>query len=176
MKLLTKTGTIYNKILGSLFVLSCVILVLIMLSVSLNVVMRYFIGRPQGWVIETVSYSLLFITFLAAAWVLHKEEHIKMDLVLNRLSPRGQSVLNTVTSILASIMWLALTWYSSQITWTLFQGGDRIHTILEPLKAPLVAVIPIGSFLLFIQSLRRTHGFLRGWRASSEETRVTDRP
>ncbi len=175
MKQLTKTGTIFDKIMGILFVFACVLLVFMMLSVGFDVLMRYFVGRPQIWVIEVVAYSLLFITFLAAAWVLRGEGHVKMDLVLDRLSPRGRATLNIVTSTLATIMWLVIAFYTSQLVWILFQRGEIMNTALKPPKAPLVAVIPLGSFLLFIQSLRRTYGYLGSWRTTSEQIKVADK-
>jgi len=169
MKLLTKIGTNFDKIMGILFVFASVLLVFTMFSVCLDVVMRYFVSRPQRWVIEVVAYCLLFMTFLAGAWVLKKEGHVKIDLVVDRLKPRGRAMLNTITSVFAAIMWLVLTWYTSQLVWDLFQRGELMPTALEPPKAPLVVIIPLGSFLLFVQSLRRANGFLGGWRASPEK-------
>ena len=170
MKLLTRSGAVLDKILGSLFVLACILLVFIMLAVVVDVVMRYSGMHPILGVNEIVEYSLLFITFLAAAWILKKEGHIRISIVLDWLNPRPRATINTLTSIVAVIIWAVIAWYSGQVTWDLFQAGEHIGaSLLEPLKAPLVAIIFVGSFLLFIQSLRKTHGYLRSRRLSPKQ-------
>jgi len=164
LKLLTRSGTIFDRIIGFLFFLASVILALGVLIISVDVVLRYFVRQPLGWVIEVVAFSLLFITFLGAAWVLRIERHVKVDLVLNLLNPGARAALNITTSVLGGIMCLLLAWYSGHLTWDLFQSGERTITVLEWLKAPLVAVIPLGSFLLSIQFLRRAYAYLVRWR------------
>ncbi len=169
LKLLARSGTIFDHIIRVIFLLTCIVLALIMLSVVLEVVMRYFLDRPLIWTIEAVSFALVFITFLSAAWILKKDKHVKLDLVIDRLNPRAQAQLNMIIYVFSSIVWLVVTWYSGLATWHLFQTGERIETMMEPLKAPLVAMVPVGSFLLFIQSLRGAYGYLEGRRALSEQ-------
>ena len=63
----------FDHILRILVAIACVILSLVMLSVCLEVFLRYFLNRPQVWVIELSEYALLYITFLSAAWVLKSD-------------------------------------------------------------------------------------------------------
>lgn len=166
--MINKVRDFFNKISLICFVLACIILVLVWLSVNYQVVVRYFLLGSATWVIESVTYALLFITFLASAWVLKRDKHAKMDMVVNMLKPGGQVLLNTVTYILATILWLVIAVYSGYLTWTLIQDGVRLSTLLEPLKWPLVAVIPVGSFLLATQCLMRVIGHIRSWRVLRE--------
>jgi len=141
-----------------------------MLSVSVGVAQRYLLNRTIPWLLEVTEYILLFMTLLAAAWVLKKEGHVKLDLVLNYLSPRNQALINTITSLIGAGVFLVVTWYSIETTLKLFQlGFYEPETILQTRKWILVAVIPLGSFLLFIQLLRRSHSFLRRWRWAPDE-------
>ena len=171
LKLGTGTGLIFDKFLNGGFLLSSALLIFILLSLCAEVVMRYFVGHPFGWVIEVVSLSLIFIPFLGAAWLLKKDGHVKMELVLECLNPRAQSMLNIFTSVLSALLWLVIAWYGGEVTFGAFQSGEHIPlSILEPLKAPLFMIIPIGSFLLFIQSIRNIFRYLRSWRASPKQT------
>ncbi len=160
---MAKAGVVFDNIIGFLVGFVSVLLVLVVFVISLEVILRNLVGRPQTWVIEVAEFSLLFITFLGAAWVLKMDRHVKLDVVLNRLSPKGQGLANIITSMLSAIVCLVITWYSALATWDLFQSGVHAMTPLEPPKAPFMAVVTIGSFLLFIQFLRRTHGYLRKW-------------
>jgi len=171
VKLLRRSEAIFDRIMRALFTLACVVLVFTLLSVSYEIMMRYFLSRPQIWVVECASYGLVFITFLSTVWVLKNERHVKMSWLLDRLNPRNQALLNIITSILGAIVWLVIAWYAGQLTWSMYLEGAKIDTALEPFKAPLVAIIPIGSFLLSIQLLRQAYGYLRNWRALPEEKR-----
>ena len=137
-----------------------------MLAVGAEVVMRYFFNRPLLWVVEVTGLTLLYITFLVAAWVLRREQHVKMDMVLSRLSPRTQAILNIITSTLSAVIFLAITWYGAWATWEHFKAGYYTSTTMEIPYVYVLIIIPIGSLLLFIQFLRRIHGHIRSFRAS----------
>jgi len=164
--LVTKVNSIFNRTLGITAILGGILLGFMLFSVCLEVVLRYVVGRPTVWVTEITGYLLVYIPFLVAAWVLRREGHVRMDLVLNQLSPKTQSLVNVITSIVGAIVCLLIAWYGIKVTWDHYQTGFLTMTLLMLPKWPLLAVIPVGSFLLFIQLLRRTYNYLVLWRAS----------
>jgi len=164
MRLVRKLTIIFDRIVGFAHILAGILLIFAMVSVSAAIASRYLLGHPIGWVIEISEYILLYVTFLVAAWVLREEGHVKMEIVLSRLNPRVQSLINTITSAISAIICLILTWYGVKVTWDLFQGGYFTPTILELPKFIIIAVIFVGSFLLFVQFMRRGHGYLEGWK------------
>ncbi len=167
MKLLTKVTAIFDRTISLLAFLAAILLILIMLSVSAEVFMRQSLARPLVGVLEITEISLLFITFLGAAWLLKRDGHVKMDLVINRLGPRTQVVVNIIMSILAAITCLVIVWYSAEVTWDHFQRGLIRPGFLEVPNVYVLPVIPLGIFLLFVQFLRRIYGYLRSWKALS---------
>ena len=166
MRLLNKLSGIFDRTNDILTFLAVLFLAFITLLVTTEVVMRYFLGHSIIWVMEVSEYSLLWMTFLSTAWVLRREAHVKMDMVLNRLKPGTQSLLNILTSIIGAIVCFVIAWYSAGVTWDQFLRGVARVGMVDIPKAPVMAIIPIGSFLLFIQFLRRSYGYLRSWRAS----------
>ena len=161
-----KANDIFDHSLGYMAFLAAILLIFITLSVTAGVVMRYLLERPIIWVVEISQYSLLFIAFLGAAWVLKRERHVKMDLLIEHLGPRNKNILNIITSTLAAITCLVVTWYSLLSTVTYFQLDYFTPTILEVRQWILLAIIPVGSFLLFIQFIRRTYNYWRAWKLS----------
>ena len=169
MNLRTKCSRVFDGSNSVLAVMGAVILVLVMLSVCYNVFTRYFLHFTTAGMFEIWEYSLLYMTMLGAAWLLKKEGHVSVDIVLTHLKPRAQAMVNIITSLLGALMFLALAWYGSEATWRLFQAGTRIPGDLFPPKGAIVIIIPIGSFLLFIQFLRRTYGYFTGWRVIADK-------
>ena len=165
MKILTKAGNIIDHINNGFAVFAIILLILVMLAISYDVVIRRVFGSIP-WVLEVSEFALLYIVFLAAAWLLRKDGHVKMDLLLLRLKPRTQAIINTITSIAGALTCLVIAWYSTGVTIQYFIDKTvAMPTVIEPLKWPTFIIIPIGTFMLFIQFVRRTYGFIRVARA-----------
>ncbi len=169
MKLLTKLGSAFDRIIGVMAGAASVILAFAFLSVCVDVVMRYFLNRPMIWVEELTEESLLYITFLGAAWVLRREGHVKIDLVVNRLGWRAQTWLGIVSSIVGIVISLVLIYYGARVTWDQWVRGVYWTTTLSIPNAYYLVIVPIGSFLLLIQFLRRTYRQCIELRASPEQ-------
>ena len=161
----TKAGTIFDLVTKSLTWLACAFLMFATLAVSVDVVLRYFFNRPTVWVLEICEYILLYIVFLGAAWVLKEEGHVKIGLLVDRLSPKTQTITIVITSILGLTVCIVLGIYGTQVTWDYFQRGVPTLEFLKLPKFLVLMIIPIGSYLLSIQFLRRSYGYLRTWRS-----------
>lgn len=70
--------------------LAAAALVASMLLIAYAVVMRYFLNQPPAWVDELVGYLLVAAVMLAAADALLQGEHIAVDILTDRLGPRGR--------------------------------------------------------------------------------------
>ncbi len=169
-----KIARIFDGILNFCASFAGVLISLAILGIASDVALRYFFNSPIFGMIEVVEYSLLWITFLLAAWVLRREKHVKMDLVLKRLKPTAQSLVNIITSVLSAIAFLVMTWFAAALAWKSFTMGYPNFTPLAPPLWPIQVIVPIGSFLLFLQLLRMTRGYWKNWRrARAEEPRLT---
>jgi len=164
MKLLMKANAIFDRTLDILAIFAGIIIVVTMLLVTAKVIMRL-LDHPIVWVIEITQISLVFMTFLATTWVLRKEGHVIMDLLVNRLGDKSRDLTNVITSILAAIICLIITAYGIMVGWDYYQI-DFIYagTLLIP-AFYLQAVVPLGTLLLSIQFLRRAYGYLGKLRA-----------
>ncbi len=167
MKLVRRVSNVFDRINSLFAAMVGLILLWLMLCVSYTVVIRYIWGETIPWLFEIWEYSLLWIPFLGAAWLLQREGHVNMDFVVIRLKPRTQAALNTITSLLGAILFLAVTWYGTEATWETFQSVYRVPGILYPPFGPILMIIPIGSSLLFVQFWRRSYRHYRLWRTLS---------
>ena len=166
MKLSTKVATTFNRTNDILALLASVILIFIWWSVLAEIVMRYFLNRPLIWVVEITEMLLVYIAFLTAAWLLKREGHVTIEIVLEQLKPSSRALINTITSVLCAILCLFVMWYSVETTWDLFQRGTASFTMIMLPKWITLVIVPVGFFLLFIQFLIRAYGYLDRWRAS----------
>lgn len=165
MRLLRRCAIFFDWALNAGAFLSGALIILVMASIGADVIMRYFFGHPQIWVLETTEISLLYMTFLGSAWVLKKEGHVSMDLLLNRLNHRAQAFCNGITSILGSVVCLVVAWYGTAFTLDQLARHVRRESLLAIPTGYIVMIIPVGSLLLLLQFLRRSVGYFQQWRA-----------
>ena len=130
------------------------IFVMIMLVV-LDVAGRVLLNRPLTGTPEIIKISIPAITFLQIGYVLMIEAHIRSGVILDRVSPRKQAVLNIVAAAMG--IWVfALNfhagWNLMNVAWAVGEyegeGALRVPT------APVRTIIQFGSAVMVIQFIR----------------------
>ena len=167
MKWLTSVMALFDRILGLTPVLASVLLYFTTVVVCYEVVMRYFFNMPTAWVIEITSLTLLWVPFLVAAWVLKRNGHVRMDLLLLQFGEKKQALINVITFLLTAVTCAVLIIYGVKVAWQLFQDGYKTETLLRLTKWPLLLIIPFAFLLMLIESLRKTAEAVKKWRSLS---------
>jgi C4-dicarboxylate transporter, DctQ subunit len=107
------------------------------------VVMRYAFNRPPAWVDDAVGFLLVLIVMLAAAQVLRRGEHIGVDLLTTRLSPRAQrwaQAWAALGALAASLVLVLNGWNTALFSRQLgivAEGNVEIPVYLVQLALPL---------------------------------------
>ncbi len=146
-----KNNTTFDKILKVTVIISASLVLSIAFLVSFSVISRYFFGKPFAWVIEISEYLLLWSTFVAAAWVLKEDAHIKIDLVINFFSTSTRRSIELGTQILGALLFLAIAVYGFVEAYSFYERGIAAVGMLRVPKYLLLLSIPTGSLLLTVQ-------------------------
>ena len=150
-----KLGFVFDRALEVMAILASLVLIFVIVIVVADALGRYFFGFYIIWVTLISEYSLLYITFLGGAWLLREEKHVSVELVTDHLGKRTQAMLGIITSLIGVIVYTFLFSYGMIVTVDHFQRGIYDPGILRFPKAPVILIIPIGSFFLVVQFLRR---------------------
>ena len=153
--LLTKAGKAFDRLLDFFAVLAGIVAAFITVAVSAGIITRFVFNRPMSWVIEISEYSLLYIAFLSAAWVMKNNQHVSVDLVYNWFTPKNKVIADLFTSILGGLVFLIVTYYGFKVTRNQYITKYFTPTFLEAPKFIVTLIIPVGSFLLLIQIIRK---------------------
>src|SRR3972149_6260098 len=126
----------------------------LMLITVYEVVMRYFLRLPTGRTQELEQYYLLVgVIFFAIGFTLLEEGHVTVDLVVSKLPPRVQLVMDGVIASAVIIVFAILLTWGGVVLALRHQTATTAVT-----KMPLFIgyiLIPIGSFLLLLQAVIR---------------------
>ena len=152
---------VFDLIVDGGAILAAILMVAVMLTTTIKVVFRY--GLREGLIgIDQISGTmLLYITFLGAAWVLRREEHVTLDLLVGRIGPEIRRQLLIWGSLAGAVVCLAISGFGTFETISSWQRGIRIPAELEIPRAINLVVIPIGCLFLGLQFARRAW---RHWR------------
>jgi C4-dicarboxylate transporter, DctQ subunit len=148
-------GRWFDLVLGGLSYVAGAILVVMGVSILIEIVMRYFFNQPTRWVVEFSEYMLLYMAFLAGAWVLRSDGHVKVDMLVEVLPLRIQAVLHRVTSGVGALVCGLFFGFSAVFTWETFESGEVLFRAVHVPKWMVLAVIPVGLLLLTLQFIRR---------------------
>lgn len=159
MKFFTQLGRFFDRLDLALYIISGSLIVGLMFLVLVDVFLRN-INRPLIGNIELVGVGLIYFTFLGSAWVLKKGGHVNMDLVINYAPARVKNMIGVAVYLLCTTLWLVMTWYSSRTLLDAVQNHFVWPGLLQIPKAFLLPAVPIGSFLLFVESLRKSIGHI----------------
>jgi C4-dicarboxylate transporter, DctQ subunit len=124
------------------------------------VLMRGFFNAPTEWSIEISVYLIMASGFLGLAPALAGNNHISVDLITSKLSPKRNKVLHTFTSVIGLIFCLILTISSADMVLVSYEINSlSTSTLRIPLFIPQAA-IPVGSALIVLEFLRQLLGDL----------------
>jgi len=122
--------------------------------VSGDVLLRYAFSITHPWLFELTEYSLLWMTFLGAAWIMRHDGHVRMELVVSRLGPGQARWLHIIGTVLSAGILVVAFWFSLQVTVHDFGQATRLSTVIRPLKWPIEAIIPVGFAFLTVEAIR----------------------
>ncbi len=154
-----------DKSIDSFAFLGVLILIFIVITVTMEIVSRYFFGKPSIWTYEVTEYTLLWLTFLGTAWTLKEDGHVIVDLVPNALKPKPRNILFIAVSILGIIVCFIYTFYGIRVVADLAERGRLMSSVLKPPAYLLFIIIPLGNLLLTFQFIRRTQGYFNKLKA-----------
>jgi C4-dicarboxylate transporter DctQ subunit len=144
-----KANEFIQKLAGTV---ASVLLVALFLFVVFSVVSREF-GLETNFSEEFTRYSIIMMVFIGAGFVLMRDRHVKMDLVLNKFPPMVKEICHISVSLascflMAVVLWAGFQMWSMAYQWNLVSETD----LRIPLWIPQFS-IPLGAGFLFLQSL-----------------------
>ncbi len=108
---LEQRSSIYRGLVVTERIAACALLCTTLGLVVLQVVTRYVFDFPLTWTEELARFALVWLTFVAAGFVMARRIHISVDLVASKLGRRGQVILDTLALIIVILASGAMTWF-----------------------------------------------------------------
>ena len=145
----------YRLLVHALASAAALLLGAMALFVTADVVMRNVGLGTLAWVLEVSEYSLPVATLLAAPWLLLRNEHVRLDVLLGALPAPVARLLERCADVIGILVCAVFVWYGMR----LILDSARIGaTVVKTLAIPewwQYALVPVCFFLLAVEFARR---------------------
>lgn len=125
------------------------------LAVSVDVLSRNLGLGAFPWILEGSEYSLPFATFLVAPWLLRRNQHVRLDVLLSMLRPAAARLLDRIANLIGLAICAVLVVYGAR---TILDSARQGSMVMKSLVFPewwLFAPVPLCFALLAIEFVRR---------------------
>jgi len=156
MKHLQAVGRLFDRLLDICAWTGCAMLAFQVVSVSLEIIARYFFDVSFSIITPLNEWSLVYLTFFGVAWLQREGGHTSDDSVVSLLPAWVNWTAQRLGWIVAVVTCGLLTWYGALATWDNYSKSAYDFFKLPDVPIFYVyLVIPFGSLLWLIQLLRK---------------------
>lgn len=99
-------------------------LIVIVATMSLQVIARYLFDKPYQWSEELSVFALIWMTFISAGYVMAEGRHITVDMLSTRLGERGRLLLEVGSYILITVTCMLLVFGGAKFVWYVGKVGS----------------------------------------------------
>jgi TRAP-type C4-dicarboxylate transport system permease small subunit len=144
----------YNAILYGMAWLAGFLIVAMMVTITLDVVLRNLGYQSSSHFFTFTEYALLIVPCLGAPWLVREKGHIYVEILLMHLSPRGRKRLTMAVGLACIAVCLVIAWYGFQVTLTDFLQAERDVRSFDMPRWLVVGWIPLSFLMMAIEFAR----------------------
>ncbi len=132
----------------------------VMVVLLTEITLRYAFNAPTIWAHETSQHMFGAYSVLAGAYVLLHFQHVRVDVIYSRFSPRGRAILDSVTYLLFFLFCGLMLKYGIDIAWKSVKIMETTITYWHSPIYPVKCCIPLGAGLILLQGIAHYIRFL----------------
>lgn len=118
--------------------------------IAADAIGRYVFNHPIQGVLEVTELMMVFIVFLAFAYVESKNGHVRVDLVVSLLPRKLQLYIEGLVTLISLGVIGIMAWQSILYSIELRQGGNITASLGIPVS-PFLLVVAFGCLLFCFQ-------------------------
>ena len=130
-------------------------LILIMTLISAaNAVVRFIFNYSSNGLLEIQWYLFAAVFLLCSPYTLQKNEHVRIDVLSGKLSPRGLAVIDIIGTLFFLLPMVVLVlWLSLPLIADSYKINEMSANAGGLIRWPVKILLPIGFTLLALQGI-----------------------
>jgi TRAP-type C4-dicarboxylate transport system permease small subunit len=142
--------------------LLCAVVPFVMLAITYEVVARHFFDAIPLWVNDVTGYLLMAVTFLGGAFVMSREGHTRVDILVVHAGAGVQRTLTVVNAILVLLVSIVLACVAGYAVWDSFERKLSVVAVVEIPRYVVLSPIFVGCVLLCVERMLRIRALTQG--------------
>lgn len=148
----------------------------IVLAIFVEVVRRFVLEFSSVWGEETARYAFIYLVWIGAAVAVKERAHIRIDVILHYLPPRGVALFYLFGDVLTAVLaGFAIYWSMDPVlvSWKFANVTDGLRIV----RVWFLVAVPFGFSLVMlrlVQSIHRDIGDLRAGRPPFKGRKLFD--
>ncbi len=127
-------------------------LIYVMVAVLLfDVLADKFFDMTQIWTVETAQFLLAGYYFAAGPMTLKDEDHVRLDIVYDKLTTRGKAVMDAITIWMVIFFLAILLWGGISSLMYSIETNQRLPSLWAPSVVPIKVCMVISTALMILQ-------------------------
>lgn len=119
-----------------------------------NASVRFIFNYSSNGLLEIQWYLFAAVFILCSPYTLQKNEHVRIDVLAGKLSPKGQAVIDIIGTLFFLLpMVIAVLWLSLPLVADSFRINEMSANAGGLIRWPVKAILPIGFTLLALQGI-----------------------
>lgn len=150
----------FEQLAAMLAAIAALMILAMSLWITYDVLARYFFDVASPWSFDLSEYALVWITYLAAPWVLLRDRHVRVEILTDALPIGWQRAFGIAVSGLAMLICAVLAWRTGMAAVEYYQNNVMMPRIWRIPRIWPYCVVPVGSALLTVALAIRLHLYM----------------
>lgn len=147
-----------NRLMATLGGMLMSIVVVLFLT---NIISRE-INKPIQGLLQLAVFATIIVVYMGLAYCEDKDEHIKIEVIVSRLSLNAQKILKNVIAKVVEIVVLSICIYAAALdAYSAFITKASITGTVPMILWPVKSMIFVGLFLFWLQILLNLIRFIK---------------
>ena len=139
-----------SRLIGRFVMYTIVVMVGVLL---LGAITRNILNMPLAWTVEMAQFIITAYYIVGGAYSMQLGDHVRMDLIYDRFSPKNKAKIDVATNIFLVIYLITLLVGSISSTMYAIEYGERKFSQWNPSMIPIKVIMVFGIFLMLLQSI-----------------------
>ena len=147
-----------NRLMATLGGMLMSIVVVLFLT---NIISRE-INKPIQGLLQLAVFATIIVVYMGLAYCEDKDEHIKIEVIVSRLSLNAQKILKNVIAKVVEIVILSICIYAAALdAYSAFITKASLTGTVPIILWPVKSMIFVGLFLFWLQILLNLIRFIK---------------
>ena len=151
---LTPISKAYDAVLYGMAYLAGLLMVAMMVTITLDVVLRNLGYQSSAHFFTFTEYALLIVPCLGAPWLAREKGHIYVEILLMSMPPRVRARMTMLIGVICIAVCLVIAWYGFDVALRDYLQNEKDVRSMDFPRWMVVGFIPLSFLMMAVEFTR----------------------